>query len=257
MVHFFLAAYLITPLAAWASSADYLPAKADVSASSGAVQLSLRIYETHVSSTEGLWYQIEVKNLGSEPLLIMDRVFFDPGHMHTEAANRAVSTFLEITDAAGRRVPTGWPLMPDPQEAANEPWPPEPYIQRTPEMQALKSKWQSEGVSEEEITRRLIKRQGDLNYRAERESRPRRALQKGESIVTPPWFNHGFSYTSQTFERDKRPRGQFAEANYFSWRGPGAYRVRAVYEHAPMSHKSAPFPGRVKVRTPWITVNVR
>ncbi|MBI5202266.1 MAG: hypothetical protein HY925_11815 [Elusimicrobia bacterium] len=253
-LHFLLAAALLSPLTAFAASTGTLPAQAEVTASSGPVQLTLRIYETKISTKEGFWFQIELKNIGKSEFLVTDLVFWDSFQMAYATRENGIGTRLEVLDPDGKRIKSD--TLQYEFHSLDEPLP-GPYVEETPEVTRLRSEWRAQGVPEPEIRNRLIKRQSRIYDQRARDSRPKQMLQPGSMIVTPPWADTGWSlYHSAPYPIDKDAKGQFAEASYYRWKKPGIYRVRAIYNHRLRSELVRKYPDLVEIATPWVKMRV-
>ena len=227
-----------TPVHPKSQAPANIPAESEVSASSGPVRLTFRIYKTRFKVGESLWYQLRVANRGSKMFRVVDRVFKDPWDLRQSADSRR-GAFLIATDAKGRELETKYISQP------HGPMPKRPFvdIEGDPKLKSRTEQWKQEGLSEQQIWDKAFE-----FTRAKRNEEARRSnifiveLKPGDSIATPPW-----AYDNRDWDYDREiqigpapePIGDFAELEMYPFREPGTYRIKAVYENRAGLHDPA------------------
>lgn len=213
-----------------------LKAEKEVSAQKGAVKLTLRVYRTKLKRGESLWAQIALTNVGQGPFLIQDAVFYGSMPFPDAKDRHSSGVYVRIIDQTGktlRREPP-WcdaevllptkpsqPLTPDQQDLA--------------EQLRFEKKLESEGVAEQERTRRLVEfvhLQGARHEEEAREGSAKRGrtLSSGQSIAQIPFAeDRGFICRP---DAPGTPVGSFSEISsaYYHFE-PGRYRVQAAYDY--------------------------
>ena len=250
-----------TPELAPPGRVEKVAAQAEVKASSGPVELTLRLYKTEIKLGESLWEQIRLRNVGDKELLVSDPVFFDPWQMR-EGIRSRVGIFIEVLGPDGKLLP-GDPHPNWPGGDVDVSDKPSGMLEiHGPEERAMLDGWKKSGLSLEQINRKLL----DFNLEKARDAQPQRELPKlkllpGELAETKSWF--AYSEWDQFKKRPKpTPVGDFAELEFYDLDKPGEYKVRAVYDWAPSKWlmkargKIPVEPDEVRVRTPWIRVMV-
>ncbi|MFA6316601.1 MAG: hypothetical protein WC943_04225 [Elusimicrobiota bacterium] len=220
-----------------------LSAAAEVTASSGPAQLTLRVYKTKIAPEDrdadtwkkgaflSLWVQAELKNVGTKRLAITPERFYEPGPITDRKEGDLMDPlgiFLEVTDAAGNRMPGPHPVMslhapdcrPDPVEL-------KPGDLEYAETSAFVEKLRKKGLDWREINLKL-RAFVPKEKRREPESHVV-LLEPGASTRTAGWV--GFDPCAVYVYHMPRPKpiGEFARALYY-FPKPGKYFVRAVYD---------------------------
>ncbi len=268
---FLLFSLSITPGNAFAGAPK---AEAEVSASSGPLRLTFRVHHTRIklggSSTnhDGIFFQVELQNIGQQAITITDRLFKDGQGLLTNEAYE-MYTFFELRDSSGRIVkPTNqqslcvelhamnfkitdvdsetqdkidrWRKQGVTREEIGARLEPEIYIEK---MVAKRTKqWKVAGVSRQELKRRELVLRKELHdkyqeYFPETWSGNDFTLQPGESIVTPAWAVTDDCDPGEVSDLAPDPHRPFLEAeDYPFWlfretRPPGRYTLRAVFDN--------------------------
>lgn len=238
---------------------EKVAAQAEVKASSGPVELTLRLYKTEIKLGESLWEQIRIRNVGDSDMIVSDPVFFDPWQLR-KGIRAGYGIYIEVLG------PDGKPLPRDPHPnwgSSDVSDKPSGLLEvHGEEERAMLDGWKKRGLSLEQINRKLV----DFNLKKARDADasrelPRIKLQPGESAETKSWFV--YSEWDQFKKRPKpTPVGDFAELEFFDLDKPGEYKVRAVYDWAPTKWlieargKIPVEPDEVLVRTPWVRITV-
>ena len=234
----------------------------EVKASSGPIELSLLVRETHIKAGDSIWEQIRIRNVGDKEIIISDPIFPNP----QEIVRQSYSRYGLYLEAIG---PDGKALKVERQTPANQGKDLMEGVSgllevEGPEERAMLEGWKKQGLSLREINTRLL----DFNIKKRDEASaliPRRdstiALMPGQSAGTKYAFVH--SIQDKIHNRPiPHPVGDFARVDFFVLEVPGEYKIRAVYDRAPtpelnrMRGKLPIYPEEVLVRTPWIKVTV-
>lgn len=221
---------LVLPLAVLlAASAraqtDSLPPPS-VTASSGAVQLTLRLLSPKVKLGEFPWYQIQIKNLGEKPFVVGDPMLFDPWKIESAWHNR-YGIYLLVEDSNGELLlPNSGMMISDLRGLPLPKRKEDPAYDR--KVRALFHRWKKQGLSIEEINRKL------LEYPPPTEPEPCHVVEPGKTVASLPWHY-------QDNERKRKgwvpPPGAryMTELVLFILETPGKYRMRVVYDWGPRS----------------------
>lgn len=243
-------------------------APAQVKASKGPVEISLRLEKTKVKSKRYLWYKLELKNIGKKKLRVDDWVFRDPWGMYENCDTR-YGIYLEVIDpegnpmtvrAGGDRVHYNW----EPKGDETLPYSPEERA----EIAALRAEWRKRGLTERQQTLALNdwnnKKNAEKN-RAE-DSDPARQLwlEPGASTATVAWVDRGPGAYAGRSEDDESLRKGYTELWSYKFLDAGKYRIRAVYDHSQSEstkalfekHEQASGDSWVKFKTPFIEFQV-
>jgi hypothetical protein len=181
----------------YSGAAAHLPAEAEVTASSGPVQLTLRIYKTKRKAKKkagqsfdpesSLLYQLELKNIGKKRFLVTSIFFSKPWDYGSEV-NHGISIA-----ALG---PDGKPAFLD------GPW----------------------DIDPEEVLARA-------NIPEPKKPDPSFWLEPGASVTTIPWVKQRDDELLRGRSK-KLPVGQYTELHYLDTMTPGKYRIKAIYNYA-------------------------
>lgn len=204
-----------------------LPAQAEVHASSGPVELTLRLYKTRIRPKERLWYQLRLRNVGSKPFAVGDDIFRDPIQTYS---NYHVGIYFLIIGPDGKELRHRTVLAPH-HDVAEE----KPGRQRKlhpddqKDLDSLLAQWRSEGLDIDAINRKLL---DWLPLHRPEDEIPAVVLKPGESVTTKPWAF--YEPWDQEFKRPPpQPIGEFTELFNFDLNEAGKYRFRAVYDYRP------------------------
>lgn len=268
-----VAAFLLALFCPSASAAPKPPFEAEVTASSGPVQLTFRVHHTKLRggwsednpfAYDALYFQIELKNIGSEPFMVLDRIFKD-GH---ELGVYERGIYLEVRDSSGNVVEPfvawgesscriqgvhNWRIEDvdaETQRRINQ-WKkegvsnaeikarlnPKAHIEKTIGRELRR--WRSQGLSEARIDKRHLQ----LRARLEEKYAPfmpseyfafKKIIKPGESVVTPSWSSLD---DCEELVRDLiPPRPPLMEAYGYKFLTEsdepalGHYTIRAIYE---------------------------
>ncbi|MFA6317602.1 MAG: hypothetical protein WC943_09295, partial [Elusimicrobiota bacterium] len=194
-------AALSAPDATFAYPGASFPAEAEVTASSGSVQITLRIYKTKLKAKtdaegpfgidQSLYYQVELKNLGSRRFVLEGGYFKKPRGVIECVSPDSIGVCLEILGPEGRHpghlftgsgpldeISTDPGIMPGPEDK---------------EGLALRSRWEKQGLSPEAIVAKFEERGKRLleEYRKthpeEGPVEPADWLEPGASVASIPW----------------------------------------------------------------------
>jgi len=245
-----------------AGEAVALRAEKEVTVSKSPIKLTLRLHKTKLKRipflgskefrvAEPLHYQLTLQNIGTGSVPA-DEGFRNPGNMRT-SFNR-IGTLLEIVGPDGSAPPPQLGEHVPPGCAGN-------FVTAEDRRAAEKdiAAWKREGLSENQITRRLI----DRKLATPEEHDDVVILHAGESITTVPWAYQRASEACRG-KPEPEPKGQFAEMYGYVVSKPGKYRIRAVYdirltkeERAEYAKRKIPIePWRTRAETPWIEFSV-
>lgn len=233
-----------------------IAAEADVKSSSGSVELTLLLHKTHIKAGDSLWYQLRLRNIGPDPLIIVDRVFRSGWNLR-ENTNARLGIFLEVQNAEGK------PLKPAARSDMGD------HLVRessgmleavSAEAKAAVARWKKEGLSEDEIRSNLVQLNANRAY-TDSDEPFRVELQPGGVIETKSWF---FYHDSERIMHRPRPKpiGDFAELDVFDFDTPGRYRIRAVYDLAPGAYtkklrgSEKAYADEVSFKSQWIDIEV-
>lgn len=86
------------PAASSLSMEAEAPAEAEVTASSGAIRITLRAFRTKIRKTESLWLQVRIANVSSEPLMVRDEDYSSLMAL----VGQDLGLSLRLQDEAGR-----------------------------------------------------------------------------------------------------------------------------------------------------------
>lgn len=237
---------------------DAASAQAEVKASSGPIELSLLLHKTQIKAGDSLWEQIRIRNVGAKKINIVDQVFFDDRALRNQS-NIGYGIYLEARDPEDKPLKV-WFYGPAKRAFDIDERPSGLLEVEGPQERAMLDGWKKQGLSAYEIDLKLI----DFNTKKQRaaeheQERPFVKLMPGQSAET----KSAFSYNEMDMLRN-RPRphaiGEFTRVDFFEFKKPGTYKVRAVYNNlaGELSRKvGLPiYPEEVLVRTPWIPVTV-
>ena len=87
-----------------APPADAFKAEREVSASKGAVKLTLRLYKTRVPAGDTLWVQIELGDIGKAPLFVVDDPFLDSSPIPVSERRVVNGVAVQVFDDRGHRL---------------------------------------------------------------------------------------------------------------------------------------------------------
>jgi hypothetical protein len=217
------------------SSFAGVPAQAEVSASKGPIRLTLRVLRTSVQlvdHTAPLWLQIKLENVGRKPIFVSDEVFFkaQPVPANSNPQVLPIGTFLEVKDSHGRLLPLARKI-------------------HYPSSCAPSTIDDAEtGVNGKGLSGRAF------------------WLQPGQSTATAAWASFDPCEVYREGKPVPSPIGEFSEFNSLIFLGPGAYSLRAQYNHeidqdviADLKKVHAELPVRpenIRVATPVIRFDV-
>ncbi|MCX5795266.1 MAG: hypothetical protein NTY77_07230 [Elusimicrobia bacterium] len=236
---------------------ESLPSEAEVTASSGPVQLTLRIYKKQIRAHHPLYYQIELKNIGTRPFPAVDDAFIDPWAQE----HRRVGVYLDVIGPDGKapnraELPPPFSLNVDPFKVGALP-PPE-----TKAGAAFRKKLEGMSALERSLAVGDYLRQGTAEYE---KTRPRKGilLEPGASTTTVAWVLQD-ELQIMAGKPPRQPVGQYTEFVVLDFSPPGKYRIRTVYDYLPGGwltkfngeHHLQPHPDQVKVATPFIEFEV-
>ena len=211
------------------------PAQAEVTASSGPVKMTFRLYKTTVTMKETLWYQVILQNVGKKRILIIDDIFHDPWAIRSNISSK-IGVFAEIIGPGGKPLEVRFAGgHPSPHEDFSKPATPA-QVAEADQRDALLAKWKKQGLSGLEIDLKLMEHlQKEIDKKnAALPPEPSRAirLEPGQSVVTPPWVYEDpddAEYPSFIIPRPQRI-GDFAQLWTYIFYKPGKYRIRLVYD---------------------------
>ena len=241
---------------------EKVAAQAEVSASSGPVELTFLLHKTTITVGESLWHQLRVRNIGKRELLVTDEVFHEPWQLRYHSPDRngigGFGIYIEAFGPDGARL--GKVLY---MEDAIMPEVSGLLEIDGPREQAMVDDWKRQGLSEFEIGSKLIEFNTSKRHAAQsKEESPVIKLQPGEVAETKSWFYH----TKQARRKKlpaPRPIGNFAQLEFFALDKPGKYKIRAVYDYSISAVKLAEYrklgwstDEHVLARTPWVAVTV-
>ncbi len=240
-----------------APTSSAVAAEAEVKASSGPVELTFLIYKTRIKLGESLWYQFRLRNIGSEQMIVVDRVFRSGWNLRKNI-NANFGTYIEIQDSNGQ------PLRPAHRSDMHA----HPIVNEssglleavTPEAKAAVAAWKKKGLSGLEIKRNLAQLNANRAF-VEADEPFRVELPPGGTIETKSWFEY---HDSERLAHRQQPRaiGEFAEIDVYDLESPGRYRIRAVYKRVPsayaknMRRNGEVYPDEVNFKTDWIGIEV-
>lgn len=216
---------------------------------------------------EPVWIQIEVKNAGSEPLIVKDALFDereDFGLAFKNNMSRSRGTYVEVLGPDGKRLKwTYSPAMIDDCESAT-PRPGTLSVDEKRRLEAIMDAGKIEGLSKEQLQKRLdsFAAEKGARDRAAASERRRKRLDPGQAVTTPGWIYGG---TCGNRKPLPAPVPGYAELWGFKLTKPGRYRMRALYDERPprtwSKSKRARYlkeaPGAVRVATPEIIFEVK
>lgn len=254
------------PSADRAAPIGKIPAQAEVTASSGPVQLSLLLHKTKIKLGESLWHQLRIRNVGKQELLVTDQVFRDPWQLKRNAPDRrgigGYGIYIEVLGPDGAHLDKALYM----EGFDNDMVPAVSGMLEIdgPKERAMVNGWKKEGLSDWEVSFRLV----NYNMKKRRAAQPTAdppmiKLQPGEIAETKSWFY--YSWRDRNRKRPSpQPVGDFAELDFFELDKPGKYKVRAVYNYGMSDSKKAEYrklgwsyDRHLVVRTPWVEVTVR
>ncbi|MBI3505024.1 MAG: hypothetical protein HY059_09300 [Proteobacteria bacterium] len=250
--------------ALWAACLAAAPAHAapkpalEVSASSGAVKVTLELSSAKIKVGGSLWYRATLTNVGKAAIGVYDRIFLNPQRI-LDNYNSHLDTFLEAVGPDGKQVegrPASYilPLLngefghmgPLPDR------PPDPKgdRERAEVKQGVVASWKAARWPEATVREWLgLYESGYSKSGASEKEIFMARLEPGKSIATPPWRYVG---DKEYRELDPRVSGEpvagFAELWFWDFRKPGKYKVRAVHRRV--------YQGAVTATTPWLEVTV-
>ncbi|MFA6030095.1 MAG: hypothetical protein WC969_09595 [Elusimicrobiota bacterium] len=267
LIRFLLLSFGLSVSAAEGESPAYIPPEAEVTASSGPVKLTLRVYKKSFPAAEKLRYQIEIKNVGKRPIKFDSRFFPHP----SDPVDSRFGVYLKVLDLKGR--PAGTGTLPGEGCAPDRgPLIESIKIQYTKEdsdhLKAKQAEFRRAGLSEHVVDALMLKEKNYLveNYLPPAPPAPQikeYELQPGQSVTTPPWVCT--RYASKRAPASK-PIGQYAqywEMPRLEW-GPD-FIVKAVYgahssdEVLKILQKAGvqPHPEDVYVETPSVRIRLK
>ena len=249
---------------------DNVPAEAEVKASSGPVELTLRVHKKIVKNGKDvLWTQILLRNIGEKKFLVFDDSFLYPGYID---AHGSYGLTLQIIDRNGDRQDcapmmshsSGWP---EPSSDSKDPEGDSKKIveimsaegEKIREREALRAELDKQSVSKKELFRRLSEfdtQHAHIGLQQRPVSKKSLLIESGASVSTLPWAKGG--------ERFPRPAGNYFECWGSQFWEPGKYRVRGSYDNRPdgdtirynQKHHLRAADDEVLVQTPYVEVMV-
>ncbi|MEK7858720.1 MAG: hypothetical protein AAB320_06215 [Elusimicrobiota bacterium] len=262
------------PAAGQPSAQADVAAEAEVKASSGPIELTLRVYRSNLKyRKDSLWFQIQLKNIGKNKIRIDEDDFRVPGEVAMGGGR-----LLEVVDAKGNPAKqyTIFSAAPDQLTPDSPIWPQPSKDSKDPEgdkKRIADAIW-AEGDRLRQRDRIMEAGRGrpdSWTYRKltefdEKHPAPPEPpsqdtsilLAPGVVLVTPPWVD-------RSYLPDQPPGkiGEFAQLRGYYF-GPGKYRIRAVYDHRPSGwtveynkkHHLNPDEDEVRVETPYIAIEV-
>lgn len=270
LIRFLLLSFGLSVSAAEGGSPAYIPPEAEVTASSGPVKLTLRVYKKSFPAAEKLRYQIEIKNVGKSPIGFDSKFFPHPSDLFSNEASH-VGVYLEILTLRGRDAGTGTSIgegcAPD-----RGPLIESIKIQYTKEdsehLKAKQAEFRRAGLSEHVVDALMLK---EKNYLVDKYLPPtlpapqvqEYELQPGQSVTTPPWVCTRFAGKKAPAQKPIGQYAQYWEMPRPEW-GP-EFLVRAVYSGHPSERvrkilKKAGVevqPEDVMVKTPSIRIKLK
>lgn len=243
-------------------------APAQVTATKGPIQITLRLQKTTVKVDRTLWYTLELKNIGKKKLQVFDKIFKDPYAMHVNSNHRH-GLYLEIIDANGKAVRVKWGSY-----RVKYDWEPEgdAYYKYTPEekkeIKELRAGWKKDGMTDQQLSVATSRWGSEFinkkNYAEDSDPAKQFWLMPGASTATFAWSDRGPGDYPGRSEDDESLRQGYTELWSHPLYRPGKYRVRAVYDHAytKTTQKSfkkrgiAPDPAAIEFKTPFIAIEV-
>ncbi|MDE2489457.1 MAG: hypothetical protein KGM24_01330 [Elusimicrobia bacterium] len=238
-------------------------AQKEVSASKGAVKLTLRLYRTKVKADPArwkgasLWLQLEMTNVGRLPFDVGDDLFYEPTEPPVDEGGPVNGIVLRVFDGKGRlleyvyTVPCDQQMITDPSElpmwrrifdevrmpgagflkpAARTPW----AAGELAKVRELRRKWRRQGVDNYDIEVKSIRfLRGEQEAEAEKDERQRiHTLPPGGSVVSAPFAEDEQDDDCRSVPG--RPLGPYSELRtraFFPELVPGKrYFIQAVYD---------------------------
>lgn len=235
---------------------DSLPAEAEVTASSGPVQLTLRIYKKQIRAHHPLYYQIELKNIGTRPFPAVADAFIDPW---AQEQNHGV--YLDVVGLDGKapnraELPPPFSLNIDQFKVGALP------PAETKEGAAFRKKLEGMSALARSLAVGDYLRQGAAEY--EKTQPPKGILlEPGASTTTVAWVLQD-ELQIMAGKPPRQPVGQYTELVVLDFAPPGKYRIRAVYDYRPdgwtikwnKEHHRQPDEAQTLVKTPFIEFEV-
>jgi len=231
---------------------ENVPAEAEVKASSGPVELTLRIYKTKIRAHKSLYYQIVLKNIGAKAFPAVDAAFRDPwAQRHPEGV------YLDVLGPNGKEPGWAW-LGPTDVDTTNL-----PGFLPPPTTKEGASFWQKlKGMSAFERSKAVMDYSARIKAEYEKthpEPPVGGLLAPGASTSTPAWV-----LPNDEGKPLRQPIGHFTELVHFDFSLPGKYRMRAVYDYRPdgwtikwnRDHHRQPDEAQNVVKTPFIEFEV-
>jgi len=229
---------------------------AEVTATKGPIQLTLRLYKKIVKLDTPLWYQISIKNVGKGKVGVVDKIFWDPtkvdGFIYPEVIGPDGKA-IKQQEFRPRGNDTHW------EEDGHETL----GVDQGNQLNDLRDQWKKQGLSQDQIDSKsadyIRDAQEAKSSTSLHGSSPYLLLLPGGSITTPAWAY----WDGRTTPRPKQI-GAFAELMGVHLYPAGKYRVRAVYHEAPsqflLKYKKkigeSTTPDEIDVETGFIEVTV-
>lgn len=235
-------------------------AQAEVTASSGPVQLTLRLLKTRIATPQSPWYQFEIKNVGKNRIVFGHKVFHDePWALKDSGSYRGSGIWLDVIGPDGRTPfertvmndidTTGMLFLPHPD---------------TEEGADIRKRMAGKTMLEQSM---IVSEYGRAQTEKYRKEHPEPdlsfRLEPGASTATVAWaLRDNPKHVIET-RPQRQAHGRFGELFWLNFEQPGKYRVRAVYDYKSPYETAIKFNLPVKpegdevlVKTPFIDFEV-
>jgi len=250
---------------------DIAPAEAEVKASSGPIELMLRIYQKSIKREKGaLWSQILLRNIGNKKILLTDDAFLYPGAVNSRGV---VGLTLQVLDKDGKRMDcapfpshdSGWP---EPAKDSMDPEGDRKMIaeimlaegEKIRQREALWSELDKKRVSKKELFRRLHEfDEQHAHIGVQKNAEPKKSLWLDPGAIASTLPSAGEP------DRIPKPVGNFYQCWNSQFWEPGNYRVRVRFDNLPSGttvdyrkkhHLKVAGEDQILVQTPFIEVTV-
>lgn len=246
----------------------------------GSLELTLKMYKTKVKRGEPIWYQIQIRNVGKEPMSLYDNAFFTGNDAQFLAALEKAeqsSRGLKLKARNREGKPVGYYFHPVPIDMCPEDMDDTPFGSRdriahaTPEeyakVDAMIAAWRKQGLSSDQIQLKLNDYSREQAREKERKSEPKSVmLGPGQKATTRSWV-YKPACRSWRPNPPTPPEG-FAEfpqdeKNPLS---PGEYEFHVVYDQRLSAENRAYFKKKhmrirdhedMRLATPLVTVEIQ
>jgi len=220
---------------------------AEVSASSGPIEITLRIEKKTLSLGESFLYQLQLRNISESDILIAESIFGNPWELYDDLFFRH-GIYFEIIGPDGAPLPPNKRIRTEPGTPSKPP--PIPPSKDRESIRADISKWKAEGLSNSQINDRL------LRYATHRPISGPVQLLPGESLISKP----GGPDDGPNLSPAPGSSQGFSQLWQFDLMEPGSYSIRAIYNRLPSAEMrrtlnrigATPRPTQVRIETPAI-----